>query len=63
MASRSSSLRNAFVWAVSMAAVFGIGESLIGHEKRGSGQIKNEMGIAAISAAVVGYNERRRSPS
>ena len=58
MASRSSSLATAFLWAVSVAAGFGIGGGLIEHEK--SDQLANNMTVAAGVAAIVGYNVRRR---
>ena len=61
MASRGTSIATAFVWAVGMAAGFGVGENLINHDK--SSQVENDVGVAAIVAAVVGYNVRRRSPS
>ena len=61
MASRSSSIATAFVWAVGMAASYGISGSLVFHEKRD--QVANNAGVAAVVAAAVGYAERRRSPS
>ena len=61
MASRRSSIANAFFWAASMAIGVGIVDGLI--EDRSSAEVVHNASLAASAAGIVGYAEKRRSPS